>query len=177
MSETQQFKIILVGAAGSGKSTYIKRFKSGQFERRYTPTKGADIQQLLLQTNYGLIVFNVWDTAGNEKIDPYYAGADAALVVFDVTRFSSCLQVQSLVDAIEAKKIPIVICGNKVDMENRVVSAQFYAPFALNHKCYDISAIRNYNFEKPFLALARELTKHNDLVFIEHSAILPPEVA
>ena len=41
---------------------------------------------------------------------------------------------------------------------------------------YDISAKSNYNFEKPFLWLARKLTGDPNLVFVEMPAMEPPEV-
>ena len=41
---------------------------------------------------------------------------------------------------------------------------------------YDISAKSNYNFEKPFLWLARRLTGDLNLDFVEMPALEPPEV-
>ena len=41
---------------------------------------------------------------------------------------------------------------------------------------YDISAKSNYNFEKPFLWLARKLTGDSNLEFVEMPALAPPEV-
>lgn len=41
---------------------------------------------------------------------------------------------------------------------------------------YDISAKSNYNFEKPFLWLARKLTGDPNLEFVEMPALEPPEV-
>ena len=41
---------------------------------------------------------------------------------------------------------------------------------------YDISAKSNYNFEKPFLWLARKLTGDPNLDFVEMPALEPPEV-
>ena len=41
---------------------------------------------------------------------------------------------------------------------------------------YDISAKSNYNFEKPFLWLARKLTGDAMLDFVEMPALEPPEV-
>ena len=47
----------------------------------------------------------------------------------------------------------------------------------LNHfQYYDISAKSNYNFEKPFLWLARKLTGEPNLEFVEMPALEPPEV-
>jgi len=41
---------------------------------------------------------------------------------------------------------------------------------------YDISAKSNYNFEKPFLWLARKLTGDPNLEFVAMPALAPPEV-
>jgi GTP-binding nuclear protein Ran len=40
---------------------------TGEFEKVYHATVGAEIHPLKFQTNRGLIIFNVWDTAGQEK--------------------------------------------------------------------------------------------------------------
>jgi GTPase SAR1 family protein len=55
--------------------------------------------------------------------------------------------------------IPIVLCGNKVDVKNRQVKAkQVTFHRKKNLQYYEISAKSNFNFEKPFLYLARKLT-------------------
>ena len=72
--------------------------------------------------------------------------------------------------------IPIVLCGNKVDVRNRQVRAKtitFHRKKNLQY--YDISAKSNYNFEKPFLWLARKLCGDNALHFVEAPALAPPE--
>lgn len=54
--------------------------------------------------------------------------------------------------------IPIVLCGNKVDVKNRQVKAKqvtFHRKKSLQY--YEVSAKSNYNFEKPFLYLAKKL--------------------
>ena len=61
--------------------------------------------------------------------------------------------------------IPIVLCGNKVDVKERKVKAKtitFHRKKNLQY--YDISAKSNYNFEKPFLWLARKLVGNPALV-------------
>lgn len=61
--------------------------------------------------------------------------------------------------------IPIVLCGNKVDVKERKVKAKtitFHRKKNLQY--YDISAKSNYNFEKPFLWLARKLVGNPQLV-------------
>lgn len=65
------------------------------------------------------------------------------------------------------ENIPIVLCGNKVDVKERKVKAKtitFHRKKNLQY--YDISAKSNYNFEKPFLWLARKLVGNPQLVCI-----------
>ena len=63
------------------------------------------------------------------------------------------------------EQVPIVLCGNKVDVKERKVKAKtitFHRKKNLQY--YDISAKSNYNFEKPFLWLARKLVGNPGLV-------------
>lgn len=54
---------------------------------------------------------------------------------------------------------------------------QFSNRVSLFHsQYYDISAKSNYNFEKPFLWLARKLVGDPNLEFVAMPALLPPEV-
>ncbi len=74
--------------------------------------------------------------------------------------------------------IPMVLCGNKCDMKDRKVKAkQITFHRKKNLQYYDISAKSNYNFEKPFLWLARKLAGEAALEFVAMPALAPPEVA
>jgi len=56
------------------------------------------------------------------------------------------------------ENIPIVLCGNKVDVKNRQVKPkQVTFHRKKNLQYHEISAKSNYNYEKPFLYLARKL--------------------
>jgi Ras family len=73
--------------------------------------------------------------------------------------------------------IPIVLCGNKVDVKNRQVKPkQVTFHRKKNLQYHEISAKSNYNFEKPFLYLARKLTGDATLHFVEQVALEPPTV-
>ena len=65
-----KWKLVLVGDGGVGKTTFGKRHKTGEFEKKYVPTLGAEVNPIDFVTKKGRILFNVWDTAGQEK----YAG-------------------------------------------------------------------------------------------------------
>jgi hypothetical protein len=71
------------------------------------------------------------------------------------------------------REISIVLCGNKVDVEDRILRAKSIK-FHRKHnlKYYDISARSNLNFEKPFLWLARRLTGNDNLEFVCTPTIL-----
>jgi len=177
------FKLILVGDGGVGKTTFVKRHLTGEFEKKYVATLGVEVHPLGFHTNYGAICFNVWDTAGQEKFgglrDGYYIQGQCAIIMFDVTSRITYKNVpnwhRDLVRVCE--NIPIVLVGNKVDVKDRKVKAKsitFHRKKNLQY--YDISAKSNYNFEKPFLWLARKLLNQSNLTFVESPALKPPEV-
>ncbi|KAL5258507.1 hypothetical protein ACHWQZ_G009111 [Mnemiopsis leidyi] len=177
------FKLVLVGDGGTGKTTFVKRHLTGEFEKRYVATLGVEVHPLVFYTNFGPIRFDVWDTAGQEKFgglrDGYYIGGQCAIIFFDVTSRVTYKNVpnwhRDLVRVLE--NVPIVLCGNKVDIKDRKVKAkQITFHRKKNLQYYDISAKSNYNFEKPFLWLARKISGEAGLQFVEAPALAPPEV-
>ena len=176
-------KLVLVGDGSTGKTTFVKRHLSGEFEKKYVPTLGVEVHPLNFHTNFGQILFNVWDTAGQEKFgglrDGYYIQGQCAIIMFDVTSRATYKNVpnwhKDLVRICE--EIPIVLVGNKVDVKDRKVKVKeitFHRKKNLQY--FDISAKSNYNFEKPFLWLARKISNQPTLGFTEEPALAPPEV-
>ncbi|CAF1049754.1 unnamed protein product [Rotaria sordida] len=178
-----QFKLILVGDGGVGKTTFVKRHLTGEFEKKYEATVGVNVHPLNFSTNLGEIIFNVWDTAGQEKFgglrDGYYIGGQCAIIMFDVTSRITYRNVpnwhKDLIRVCE--NIPIVLCGNKVDVKDRKLKAKSITFHRRNSmQYYDISARSNYNFEKPFLWLARKLAGNDNLQFVAAITLPPPEI-
>ena len=177
-----EFKLILVGDGGVGKTTFVKRHITGEFEKKYVATLGVEVHPLLFYTNRGPIKFNVWDTAGQEKFgglrDGYYIQGQCAIIMFDVTSRITYKNVPNWHRDLTrvCENIPIVLCGNKVEIKDRKVKAkQITFHRKKNLQYYDISAKSNYNFEKPFLWLAKKLSGDNQLILVEAPAISPPE--
>jgi len=177
-----RFKVILVGDGGVGKTTFVKRHETGEFEKKYVATMGVEVHPLTFNTNYGRIILNCWDTAGQEKLgglrDGYYIGGQAAIIMFDVTSTVSYKSVphwhKDLVRVCDT--IPIVLVGNKVDSKERKVKPKdIFFHRRKNLQYFDISARSNYNFEKPFLYILRQLVGQN-LEFREMPALAPPEL-
>jgi len=109
---------------------------------------------------------------------------DAVIVFFDVTSKTSFTQAVSYCNAILAVDftIPVVLVGNKVDIKSRKVQVgtiheqlTLWRDCLVNIQYYDISGKSNYNFEKPFLYLARKISDNANLAFVEAPAVMPPE--
>lgn len=73
-----EFKVVLVGDAGVGKTCLVRALTEQNFDERYKATIGVEIvpfEQILENKRF---IFNIWDVAGQENLggvrDGYYAG-------------------------------------------------------------------------------------------------------
>jgi GTP-binding nuclear protein Ran len=167
--QSNRFKIVLVGDAKVGKTTFINRHLTGNFQKDYVPTLGVDVHTIVLNSNYGNVIFDIWDIGQQGLFDAYCSGSNASILLFDVQNRESYNNLQKWNSAIKrvTGDIPLIVCGNKVDLKDReVVPRQITFHRKNNAMYYDISAKSNYNYEKPFLHLARQLTGHPDLEFV-----------
>ncbi|GMT13184.1 hypothetical protein PFISCL1PPCAC_4481, partial [Pristionchus fissidentatus] len=176
------FKLILIGDGLSGKTSFVKRHLAGEAEKKYFPTVGAMMHPLLFQTSKGPIRLDVWDSAGNEKAhtlrDKYFIGGHCAIIMFDVTSRRSYNNVAEWHKDIVrlCENIPMVVVGNKIDVKDREVTAsEITFDRNKNMAYYGAAAKANYNFEKPFLWLARRLLNDDKLEFTTLPELAPPE--
>ena len=179
------FKLVIIGDGGVGKTSFVKRHLTGEFNKQYIPTIGAEIRRLTFSTTEGEVHFTCWDTAGQEKFgglrDGYYQNADCAIILFDVSSRLTYKNVPLWYRDIKrvCPDIPIVLCGNKIDIRKRQVKPSMVT-FHLKHdelQYYEISAKSNYNYDKPFLHFARKLMKKSTLRFVAEPALCPPETS
>lgn len=171
------YNLLIVGDKTVGKSTFIKRHVTGQFERNYLPTNGTSTHTLSFDTNQGPVTFNIFDGG-------YPAKVDGVIIMFDLTNkqsFSHTIHYYNWLMSMFGQ-IPVVICGNKVDMPGRKVSSKSISKMLhqtynnLNFKYFDISSKTNYNFEKPFLFTLRQIVNSESITFIEKEAINPATI-
>merc|ERR1712113_628789 len=84
-----QFKLVLLGESAVGKSSLVLRFVKGQFHKFQESTIGAAFLTQTVLLDDTTVKFEIWDTAGQERYHSlapmYYRGAQAAVVVYDVT--------------------------------------------------------------------------------------------
>lgn len=95
-------KVMLFGEANTGKTCLANRLSKAIFQSDSAATIGGTIQRWItcvidvadyFRVEYGVngekVVFDLWDTAGQEKYSSmlsfYYREADVALIVYDIT--------------------------------------------------------------------------------------------
>lgn len=173
----RSFKIVISGDAGVGKTTFVKRHKTGEFTKNYIATLGVEVHPFTFYTNKGEMRLNIWDTAGQERFGGlrtgYYINADGAIIMFDTTRQTTFDNVSTWIRDFKEScpTAPVYICGNKSDL-----SIDNFRDILDDNYCL-ISSKSNSQFEMPFLHLLRKLTNEPDLIFIAGPAVEPPEVS
>lgn len=110
-------RVVILGAARIGKTTYVKRITTGEFTEKYIPTLGAEVTE---KDGY-----EIWDTAGEYKYrglsEGYYIGSDEAIAMFDITNILSFEKLKNLIYKYSrlCPNCNISLIGNKKDLENK----------------------------------------------------------
>jgi GTP-binding nuclear protein Ran len=176
-------KLVLVGDGGVGKTVFVRRHQTGEFEKQYIPTMGVSVSLLSFETTHGKLTYSIWDTAGQERFgclrEGYYLEAQCAIIFFDVTSAATYRNVATWYRDLTrvCPHIPIVLVGNKIDVRDRKVPAKRVTFHKKNNMRYfEMSAKSNYHIEMPFLSIARQLAGDPNLAFTTAPVLLPPEV-
>ncbi|KDO15799.1 hypothetical protein SPRG_18665 [Saprolegnia parasitica CBS 223.65] len=123
------FKVLVVGMAKSGKTSLIRRFVHGTFADIYKTTVGADYSDKTIAIDDTLdVCLQIWDIAGQDRFAHltrrYFAAADAAVIVCDITseptiaavvdwkrELDTCCGVQGT-----STPFPVLLVANKCDL-------------------------------------------------------------
>ncbi|KAL5495483.1 VPS21 [Sanghuangporus weigelae] len=118
-----QVKLVLLGEAAVGKSSVVLRFVSNEFQPNKEPTIGAAFLTQKCRLEDRVLRYEIWDTAGQERFHSlapmYYRNAQAAVVVYDITKASSLEKAKSWVKELQRQANPnivIALAGNKLDL-------------------------------------------------------------
>jgi len=164
-----QFKLVLLGESAVGKSSLVLRFVKGQFLDYQESTIGAAFLTQTVCLNDTTVKFEIWDTAGQERYHSlapmYYRGAQAAIVVYDITNYDSFDRAKKWVKELQRQGNPnivIALAGNKVDLASKrkieVEEAQAYAD-ENGILFMETSAKTAANVNELFVAIAKKLPK------------------
>ncbi len=164
-------KICIIGDGGVGKTTFVRKYITDKFCKKYIPTIGVDIHKLSIYTDYGILQLNIWDTAGQKKNiglkDCYYINSNAAIIMFDITSKKSYKNVSMWYNSVKnvCGTIPIVLCGNKIDSNKKKIKRLLFNKKHKNIKYIEISSKDNVNIEEPFLYIIKKLSGIENIEF------------
>lgn len=168
-----QFKLVLLGETAVGKSSLVLRFVKGQFQEYQESTIGAAfLTQTVCLDDGTKVKFEIWDTAGQERYHSlapmYYRGAQAAIVVYDITSQASFQRAKSWVKELQkqAENVAVIaLAGNKADLAaRREVQTEEVEAYAQEEKLLfmETSAKTAFNVVEIFAAIAKKLPKNTD---------------
>eukprot|EP00042_Codosiga_hollandica_P044684 m.445335 g.445335 ORF g.445335 m.445335 type:complete len:243 (+) comp56849_c0_seq1:239-967(+) len=170
-----QFKLVLLGESAVGKSSLVLRFVKGQFHEYQESTIGAAFLTQTVNLDDTTVKFEIWDTAGQERYHSlapmYYRGAQAAIVVYDITNADTFARAKNWVKELQrqaSQTIVIALAGNKADLGARgdpkskraveTEEAQSYAD-ENNLLFMETSAKTAINVNEIFVSIAKKLPK------------------
>lgn len=167
----EEVKVVLLGDGGTGKTSFVARLCREGFHHDYVATLGCEKTQVCIDTSKGQMKVVLWDTAGQEKVgplrDPYYEGATAAILFFDVTSRVTYKNVpvwhRDLLRV--CGDIPVVIFANKVDVEERKVKSKSIKYHEKNNSMILVegSVKDRVNLKQPLEYLLQCVTKDTGL--------------
>ena len=167
MNTIQNYKLVLLGDSGVGKSSIALRFVRDEFREFQEPTIGAAFLTRTLNRAEGEIRYEMWDTAGQERyasLAPmYYRGAKAAVVVYDVTCKASFEGAKKWVSELQrgVPKCTIALAGNKCELSRRGVPIDEASKYSKEQGILFIetSAKTGKNVMKLFTNIANKLPR------------------
>lgn len=176
-------KILIIGDATVGKTSFVHRYVSGQFSKTYKATVGVDFSVKVLQwSDKERVRLQIWDIAGQERFTSmtriYYRGTLGCVLMFDVTNSSSflrCLQWKLDLDSKamlpDGAPVPCILLANKCDLPERVVSAESIAKFSKTNgfvAWMETSVKDNKNIGEAMRRLVREILSVHPSVDLPH---------
>ncbi|KJA16369.1 hypothetical protein HYPSUDRAFT_47390 [Hypholoma sublateritium FD-334 SS-4] len=161
------FKIVLIGDSGVGKSQFLSRFASNEFNLESKATIGVDFASRSINVEGKMLKAQIWDTAGQERYraitSAYYRGAVGALLVYDSSKQPTYTNVtrwlKELRDHADAN-IVVMLVGNKSDLTHlRAVPTNEAKAFATENglSFIETSALDASNVESAFQTILTDI--------------------
>ncbi|TDL29752.1 ras-domain-containing protein [Rickenella mellea] len=117
-------KIVVMGNTGVGKTSLLQRYTQNKFDpKNTTSTTGAFFVTKKVHVDGLKVRLQLWDTAGQERFRSmapmYYRGANAALLLYDITNSSTFEDVRGWLEELRKNctaELIIYIVGSKADL-------------------------------------------------------------
>ena len=180
MQEQGRFKVIVVGDAGTGKTSFIHQLVHQKFAPNTKATIGLDWREKQFKIQGGYVTIQFWDISGQERFAnvtrAYYQGAHGAIVCFDRSNLKSLETVSKWKKDIDSKVfvgggtdgyvIPCLLLANKCDLHNKGgISPDDLQAVCRKHRfisSFETSAKLNYNVQPAAEFLMQAMMKNSD---------------
>lgn len=162
--QSNDYRVVVFGAGGVGKSSLVLRFVKGTFCEVYVPTV-EDTYRQVITCNRNIYTLQITDTTGSHQFPAMQrlsiTKGHAFLLVYSITNRQSLEELLPIYKVIREVKgsmqdIPMMLVGNKTDEEeNREVPYQEGAQYSHQWNCafIETSAKTNSNVKHMFQEL------------------------
>uniref|UniRef100_K7GHY4 small monomeric GTPase n=1 Tax=Pelodiscus sinensis TaxID=13735 RepID=K7GHY4_PELSI len=122
----REYKVVVLGSGGVGKSALTVQFVTGTFIEKYDPTI-EDFYRKEIEVDASPSVLEILDTAGTEQFasmrDLYIKNGQGFILVYSLVNQQSFQEeINPCRDGIKRwatyEKVPVILVGNKVDLES-----------------------------------------------------------
>ena len=163
-----QFKIVLLGDSGVGKTSLLSRYMDEGFIANRPCTLNVDFKTKSITIDpFSIAKITIWDTCGQERYrsitGKYFKGAHGILLMFDVCDKRSFADLDIWLEEIKKntikEDISIVLVGNKIDLKFRNIKADDAETFAKNNNLMycETSSKDGFNVEKAFDMITKDI--------------------
>ncbi|KAL3268281.1 hypothetical protein HHI36_007402 [Cryptolaemus montrouzieri] len=122
--QSNDYRVVVFGAGGVGKSSLVLRFVKGTFRDSYIPTI-EDTYRQVISCNKNICTLQITDTTGSHQFPAMQrlsiSKGHAFILVYSVCSRQSLEELRPIMDVIREVKgpdltqIPIMVVGNKCD--------------------------------------------------------------
>jgi len=166
----KEYKIVVLGLGGVGKSALTVRFVQGVFIEQYDPTI-EDSYRKQLEVDGQQCMLEILDTAGTEQFtamrDLYMKNGQGFILVYSIIAQSTFADLEDLKLQITRVKdredVPMVLVGNKCDLESQRViptaSGEALARKFGDCAFVEASAKERINVDQVFYDLIRQINR------------------
>ncbi|XP_022251072.1 GTP-binding protein Di-Ras2-like [Limulus polyphemus] len=157
------YRLIVMGGIKVGKTSIINQFLNDKFISNYTPTL-EELHSTEYEVGGNIIKLNILDTSGSYEFPAMrrlaISSADAFMLVYSIDNnesFEEIARLRELILETRPPSVPIVVVGNKCDLEEkRVVKKELAETMACidwEHGFVECSAKINQNVTSIFKEL------------------------
>ncbi|KAF8937024.1 Ras- protein Rap-1b [Dissophora ornata] len=168
----REYKLVVLGSGGVGKSALTVQFVQSVFVDRYDPTI-EDSYRKQVEVDGQQCMLEILDTAGTEQFtamrDLYMKNGQGFILVFSIIAaqtFEELLELHRQILRVKDKDdVPIVLVGNKCDLEgDRTVPRERGDALSIRWGTvpfYETSARTRINVDEVFYDLVRLINKRD----------------